>query len=42
MLLNQKMINEVKELYDYESGKNPDQAPVLSQFKIDDDESFIK
>jgi ferredoxin len=42
MLLNKKMIIDVKELYDYESGKDPDQIPVLSQFKVDDDESFIK
>jgi len=41
-LLNQKMIKEVKDLYDYESGKDPEQAPVLSQFRVDDDESFIK
>jgi ferredoxin len=42
MLLNKKMIIEVKELYDYESGKDPDQIPVLSQFNVNDDESFIK
>ena len=36
------MIKEVKDLYDYESGKDPEQAPVLSQFRVDDDESFIK
>jgi hypothetical protein len=42
MLLNQKMIKEVKDLYEYESGKDPDQTPVLSQFRVDDDESFIK
>lgn len=41
-LLNRKMIKEVKDLFDYESGKDPEQAPVLSQFRIDDDESFIK
>ncbi|MGA1841806.1 MAG: Fe-S oxidoreductase [bacterium] len=42
MLLNKKMIIEVKQLYDYESGKKPDQIPVLSQFNVNDDESFIK
>ncbi|MGA1794484.1 MAG: Coenzyme F420 hydrogenase/dehydrogenase, beta subunit C-terminal domain [bacterium] len=41
-LLNQKMIKDVKELYDYESGNDPEQAPLMSQFKVDDDESFIK
>ena len=42
MLINQKMIDIVKDIYDYESGKNPEQAPLLSQFKMEDDESFIK
>ncbi|MBN2373640.1 4Fe-4S dicluster domain-containing protein [bacterium] len=42
MLINQKMIDTVKDLYGYESGKDPEQAPLLSQFKMDDDQSFIK
>jgi formate dehydrogenase subunit beta len=42
MLMNKKMTEIVKELYNYESGKDIEQAPLLSQFRADDDQSFIK
>ena len=41
MLLNRKMQKDIKQLYDYEAGKNADVKPVLNEFRDDDDESFI-
>lgn len=41
-LLNKHMIDVVKELYAYESGTDPAQIPLLSQFRVEDDQSFIK
>jgi len=42
MLLNTFMSDLVKDLYNYEAGQNPEDAPLLSQFKADDDQSFIQ
>ncbi len=41
-LMNTHMIDIVNELYNYESGKKTADAPLLSQFSVDDDQSFIK
>ena len=41
-LLNRRMARELKELYDYESGMLPQEKGPLTQYKDDDDQSFIK
>jgi ferredoxin len=41
-LLNRKMAQEMKELYDYEAGMKPQEKGPLSSYKEDDDQSFIK
>ncbi|MHC1567102.1 MAG: 4Fe-4S binding protein [Candidatus Syntropharchaeia archaeon] len=39
--LNRKMEKDVKEIFDYVSGVNPDEPPLLASFKVDDPEEFI-
>jgi len=41
-LLNRRMAQELKELYDYEAGLIPVEKGPLNQYKEDDDQSFIK
>jgi formate dehydrogenase (coenzyme F420) beta subunit len=41
-LLNRRMARELKELYDYEAGMLPQEKGPLTQYKDDDDQSFIK
>jgi formate dehydrogenase (coenzyme F420) beta subunit len=41
-LLNRRMAQELKELYDYESTVMPQDKGPLNQYKDDDDQSFIK
>jgi ferredoxin len=41
-LLNRRMAWELKELYDYEAGMLPQENGPLTQYKEDDDQSFIK
>ncbi len=41
MLLNRKMAEEVKALFGYEAGRDPDVQPPLRTFRLDDDNSFI-
>ena len=41
-LLNRRMARELKELYDFESGMLPQEKGPLTQYKDDDDQSFIK
>jgi ferredoxin len=41
-LLNRRMAQELKELYDYEATRIPQEKGPLTQYKDDDDQSFIK
>jgi ferredoxin len=41
-LLNRRMAKELKELYDHEAGMHPVENGPLTQYKEDDDQSFIK
>jgi len=41
-LLNRRMAQELKELYDYEAGLVPREKGPLTQYQEDDDQSFIK
>ena len=41
-LLNRKMAKELKELYAYEAGLEPQEKGPLTSYKEDDDQSFIK
>jgi hypothetical protein len=41
-LLNRKMAQELKELYGQEAGMQPQDKGPLTQYKEDDDQSFIK
>jgi ferredoxin len=41
-LLNRKMANELKELYHYEAGLEPQEKGPLTSYQEDDDQSFIK
>jgi len=41
-LLNKKLEKEAKELFDYEVGFDPDQPSLVSSFKDEDPEDFIK
>jgi formate dehydrogenase (coenzyme F420) beta subunit len=41
-LLNRRMAKELKELYDYEAGLAPQEKGPLTQYREDDDQSFIK
>jgi ferredoxin len=41
-LLNRRMAKELKELYDYEAGLAPAEKGPLTQYREDDDQSFIK
>jgi len=41
-LLNRKMARELKELYGQEAGMEPQEKGPLTQYKEDDDQSFIK
>jgi ferredoxin len=41
-LLNRRMAQELKELYDYEAGMVPQEKGPLTQYRDDDDQSFIK
>jgi ferredoxin len=41
-LLNRRMAQELKELYDYEAGMLPQENGPLTQYRDDDDQSFIK
>jgi formate dehydrogenase (coenzyme F420) beta subunit len=41
-LLNRRMAQELKELYDYEATRVPQEKGPLTQYKDDDDQSFIK
>ncbi|MGA1869123.1 MAG: 4Fe-4S binding protein [bacterium] len=42
LVLYKGMNQKVKELFDYIPGNDSDQEPVLSQFGLDDEDSFIK
>jgi formate dehydrogenase subunit beta len=41
-LLYRKLKGEVKELYDYEPGQNPETDPPMCSFKTTDPEDFIR
>jgi len=41
-LLNRRMAQELKELYDYEAGLVPQEKGPLASYREDDDQSFIK
>ena len=41
-LLNRRMAQELKELYDYEASTTPQEKGPLARYQEDDDESFIK
>jgi len=41
-LLNRRMARELKELYDYEASMAPQEKGPLTQYREDDDQSFIK
>lgn len=41
-LLNKKLEKDAKELFDYDVGFDPDQASLVSSFKDDDPEDFIR
>lgn len=40
--LNKKIEKDVRELFSYEAGVNPDEPPPLNTFKTDDPQEFIK
>jgi hypothetical protein len=40
--LGRKLEKDVRELYDYESGLDPESAPFLGTFRPDDPDEFIK
>ena len=40
--LTQKLNQDVKELYDFETGIDADAPPPLSTFEIEDKQEFIK
>ncbi|MFZ5595664.1 MAG: Coenzyme F420 hydrogenase/dehydrogenase, beta subunit C-terminal domain [Bacillota bacterium] len=39
--ITRKMVKEVKELFGYETGVNPDEKPALATFAADDPETFL-
>lgn len=39
--MTRKMVKEVKELFGYETGVNPDAKPALAEFKADDPQPFL-
>jgi coenzyme F420-reducing hydrogenase beta subunit len=39
--MTRKMVKEVKELFGYETGVNPDEKSALSEFKADDPQPFL-
>lgn len=41
-LLNKKLEKDVKELFDYESGIDPEGEPILAAYCLDDPEDFIR
>jgi ferredoxin len=41
-LLNKKLEKDAKELFDYDVGFDPDQASLMSSFRDDDSEDFIR
>lgn len=41
MKLNRKMEKDVKELFDYESGKDPELKPLLNTFNLEDPDDFV-
>ena len=41
-MLNQKMARVVKDMYHYEPGLKTDEEPLLGNFQLEDEESFIK
>jgi ferredoxin len=41
-LLNKKLEKDAKELFDYDVGFDPDQASLISSFRDDDSEDFIR
>ena len=41
-LVNKKMAREIAEKFDYRAGEDSDIAPPLSDFKVEDDDTFIK
>jgi formate dehydrogenase (coenzyme F420) beta subunit len=40
--LNKKIEKDVRDLFSFEAGMNPDEAPPLNTFKTDDPQEFIK
>ena len=40
--INRKLEKEVKQLFDYQAGEDPEAKPPLADFRLDDDEDFIK
>jgi Na+-translocating ferredoxin:NAD+ oxidoreductase RnfC subunit len=41
MKLNRKMEKDVKELFDFEAGKDPEVKPLLNTFNIEDPDDFV-
>ena len=41
MKLNRKMEKDVKELFDYEAGKDPELKPLLNTFNLEDPDDFV-
>jgi hypothetical protein len=41
MELNKKIEKEIKELFEYTAGVDPEAKPLLAMFKPDDPEEFI-
>jgi hypothetical protein len=41
MELNKKIEKEIREMFEYDAGLNPEEKPLLAMFKPDDPEEFI-
>jgi hypothetical protein len=41
MKLNRKMEKDVKEIFNFEAGKDPAAQPLLNTFKIEDPDDFV-
>ncbi len=40
--LNKKLEKEIKQMFDYEAGSDPNTKPPLADFKQDDPQEFIR
>jgi len=40
--INKKLEKEIKDMFDYEAGLDPEAKPPLADFKLEDPEEFIR